>query len=947
MRVLQDHRPTARIPLSVALFALCACSKETSEPLSPLSATDLRCEGTTAPLAIPTVTPRLTWKVQSQELSQRGHDWSAYQLQVARRKSTWGEAEPELWDSGWVESEGAVSTVYGGVPLVSRDSATWRVRVRDTQGDLSPWSPPAHFSVGLLSASDWSGSWIAAPEVEVAAVAEQQDSTEGLPDVEAVPEGSADQEDQGSAVEPEAPEPERFACPLFRREFELNSPPERALLHVASVGYHEVLVNGHRVEEALLAPSVSDLSQRVQACTYDVTSLLGSGDNVVGLWLGPGWSRYPRYGLDSDPFLRANLEVQSADGDELRLATGPEWRVHSSQVESIGGWNFGDYGGERITTSQALNDWSNPGFDSSEWPTARVVDASLDIVPERVEPNRVVTQWKAVTIEELEPGVYRADFGKTFTGQVEARLSGEPGSTITLSFSEREDQNVTYSQRSEVVLDDDGLGTFKHHFNHVTARWVTFEGLITAPVDVRALQVRSGYDRSGSFRCSDPLLQRIYDTVAWTFECLSLGGYVVDCAHRERWGYGGDAHATMETALALFDLDAFYTDWLDDWAAIQADTGNLPFTCPTYHGGGGPAWSGIVVMLPWEIYQRTGKRELLESMWPTMERWLDFLETQTEEGLLQFYFDESYTADVYSFLGDWVPPGGAQFGALPDERRRFFNNAYRVWAVRTAAKIARELDLEEDAAELEQRADELAQAVHEQFYDPETGLYVEARQTYYTLPILSQVAPPDVERDLFERLIQDLEERQHIDTGIHGTWFLVKLLLERNRVDLLHRVATQRDYPSWGHMFEQGATTIWEQWDGVHSRTHSSFLSIGAFFTEGLLGIRSDPTAPGYRHFSLQPAVGTGGLTEASGQLDTVRGTISVEWTHEGGQAELHCTIPPGTHASLHLPTTRPQGVLESGVLPSQASGLSAIEFTEDRFACQLTAGHYTFQFEL
>ncbi|MFO1076205.1 MAG: family 78 glycoside hydrolase catalytic domain [Planctomycetota bacterium] len=782
--------------------------------------------------------------------------------------------------------------------------------MRDAAGWASAWSTPAAFAVGLLAPGDWGGAWI----------------------------GAADAGDEAG----------RRRAPWLRRRLELHAAPRRAVLHVASLGYHEVHVNGAKLGDTLLAPSVSDLSERVQATSYDVTEALHAGANALGLWLGPGWSRYPRYAVPAGPLVRAALDLEFADGATARVATDTTWRTHGSGVEAIGRWDFGDYGGERVDAGSAGANWSAVDFDDADWSPATAYDCGLAIVPEQVEPNRAIAELHPAAIAAVAPGVHRIDFGRAFTGVVEVALRGEPGAAIGLEFAEREDQRATYAQRSELVLGADGTGTFRHRFDYVAARWLTVSGTAVAPRpdDVRAWLVHSGYRPTTAFACGDPLLQRIHDTVAWTFECLSLGGYVVDCAHRERWGYGGDSHATMETALAHFDLAAFYRDWLDDWAAIQDEHGNLPFTCPTYHGGGGPAWSGIVVMLPWEIYRRTGDRDLLARMWPTIARWIAFLETKTTDGILQFYFDDRYTADVYSFLGDWVPPGGVQAGGPPDARRAFFNNAYRVWAVRTAAAIAKAIGRDADAAGLARRADELADAVHRRFYDAAQGVYVEARQTYYALPVLAGIGPEEVRAALFARLVDDVERRRHVDTGIHGTWFLVKLLLERHRADLLALVASQTDAPSWGDMLARGATTIWEQWDGVHSRMHSSFLSIGAFFVEGLLGIRPDAAAPGYAHFELAPAIGAGGLARASGHQDTVRGTIAAAWEVHGDTAELAVTVPPGATATVRIPTAAPSGVQESGVAAAAADGVRAARaIAADEFACEVGSGSYRFTF--
>lgn len=906
-------------PLALAAFAGCG----TEPDLALLWPVDLRSEACVEPLALPTTRPRLSWRVNADEAAgaRSVGDWTAAQVQAAHSSHALAEGSADLWDSGWIEDPGCMGIVYDGAELRSRDSVWWRVRLEDRSGSLSAWSEPATFGVGLLTEADWSAAWI------------------GLAPSAPPPEDAVAQVD----------DPTRRQAPWLRQTFELDAAPTRALLHVASAGYHEAYLDGEPVSDTLLAPSVSDLSQRVQSVTYDVTGALGPGRHALGLWLGPGWTRYPRYGLDNGPIARAQLEWIDASGTRCTLVTDEDWRAHSSHVEAIGGWDFGDYGGERVDAARALDDWCTAEFDVSGWGAARAFEAGLESVPERVEPNRRIRELRPVSVEELEPGIYRADFGRTFTGVLEADLTGPPDAVVSLSFSEREAQPVTYGQRSELVLDGQGRGRFAHRFNHATARWVRFEGLGQAPApdDLCAWAVRSDYAPTSSFRCSDPLLQRIRDTVAWTFECLTLGGYVVDCAHRERWGYGGDAHATMETALSLFDLRAFYADWLDDWAAIQDEFGNLPFTCPTYRGGGGPAWSGIVVMLPWELYLRTGDRDQLERLWPTIERWLAFLESQTTDGLLQFYFDERYTADVYSFLGDWVPPGGVQAGGAPDDLRMFFNNAYRVWAVRTAARIAGELGRAERAAELDARAGELASAVHERFFDPERGVYVEARQTYYALPVLAGLGTPELRQALFDKLVADVEHREHIDTGIHGTWFLVKLLLQRGRADLLQLVASQRDFPSWGHMLDQGATTIWEQWDGVHSRAHSSFLSIGAFFTEGLLGIRPLAEAPGYRRFTIAPMIGAHGLEEASGHLDTVRGRIAVAWETNGSAADLRLEVPPGSRATLSLDARRPELVRESGRSADQAPGVTLQVAQDGRFQCQLAPGHYAFEFDV
>jgi hypothetical protein len=843
------------LSLRLALVLLPACVARPMRECGP-APVELRCEGRVEPLGIGSARPRLSWRLASDA------ETSSFQLRAASSAEALAAGEPDLWDSGPVRTRNACAADYDGRALGSRAEVFWSVRVRDEDGRASAWSAPARFTLGLLGEADWNGPWMGALGA---------DSTQ------------------------------RLDSPWLRTTLVLPGEPRRLVAHVASLGYHELWLNGEKVGTDVLMPSVVDPSRRARAASYESSTSLRAGENVVGLWLAGGWAADEYYGVAAWPLARVELEVELVDGRRVRLASGAGWEARASARTHLGPWAFGSYGGERVEAALESGAWCTPGSALGGWSPAASFPCALPIVTEACEPTRRVEELAPVSVAEPRPGVWRVDFGRAFTGFTRAELEGAPGATVRLSWSEREDQEETYGQVSELVLDTLGRGVFEHRFNYAAGRWLTLEGAARAPRldEVRGWLVRTGYARTARFRCSDPTLQAVHDAVAWTFECLSLGGYVVDCAHRERWGYGGDAHATMETALDHFEVGPFYAKWLDDWAAIQDEHGNLPFTCPTYQGGGGPAWSGIVVMLPWELWLRTGDERVLARAWPVIERWLAFLESQTVAGVLEFYFDARYTADVYSFLGDWVPPGGVQAGGPPGEEARFFNNAYRVWNVRTAARIAAQLGRAADATRLAARADELAAAVHGRFFDPARRVYVSERQTYLALPLLSELGDEALRAELWARLVADVEARAHVDTGIHGTWMLTKLLLARERADLLARMAAQRDFPSWGDMLAQGATTIWEQWDGDNSRMHSSFLSIGAFFVEGLAGIRADPAAPGYARVVLAPSFVVG---ELECELDTPRGTVRSAWRREGELVRYSCSVPPLARATLVLP---------------------------------------------
>jgi hypothetical protein len=422
---------------------------------------------------------------------------------------------------------------------------------------------------------------------------------------------------------------------------------------------------------------------------------------------------------------------------------------------------------------------------------------------------------------------------------------------------------------------------------------------------------------------------------------LSLGGYVVDCPHRERMGYGGDAHATMMTALAHFGVEAFYRKWLEDWRDVQYANGDLPFTAPTYDGGGGPAWSGIVIALPWEHYVAYGDRRVLEANYPTMKRWLAFVEEHAVNDLLEPYGDKDW-----GFLGDWVPPGRDQGEHRVDARSTlFFNDCYWLASVEKAARIARVLGRDDEAASYRARAAKIRRAVQAEFYDAARGTYANGEQPYLALALLEELPPAELRPVIVAKLEREIRSTNsgHVNAGIHGTYFLLEALMRERRDDLIFEIASKTDYPSWGWMLANGATTLWEQWDGENSRLHSSFVSIGAWFVESLAGIRADPEHPGYEHFFVEPAI-VGDLTFARASLRSVRGTIESAWRIAGGALTLEVTVPPSTTATIAVPSSDPTRVTESGNEIASSPGVLDARAERDRLSCRVASGRYAFR---
>jgi len=922
----------------ISLLLLLGCATAQDKALdsqknsSSIAPAELRCEYLPEPLGIDAKQPRLSWELTATDAEKRGQAQTAYRLLVAGSEELLAEGKGDLWDSGQVKSGQSQLVEYGGKPLSSGVRCYWKVQVRDEGGALSAWSKPARWSMGLLEQSERSAKWIG--------------SAQKFAEVKKLP-----------------PEGDYLSDPWLRKVITLKEKPRRAAIHVASVGYHELYVNGEKVTDDVLSPNVADHTKRARYVTYEIADHLRAGRNVIGLWLGTSWSIYPLYKSEDKPqtpIVIAQADIEMPDGQTRRIITDETWKTHPSPNVLLGTWNFTNFGGEYYDAGKELPDWCSPDLDDSGWKPATVYKPELILSAEMVEPNRRVHEIKPVAIEQVEGEGYRVDMGVNYAGFLEFDVKGQPGNIIELQWSEDPKKMITHKLHSAYRIGPSGKGTFSDHFNYGSGRWILIKGLSYKPAlsDIRGYNVRTDYKRAGWFECSNKLLNDIYKTVLWTYENLSLGSYVVDCPQRERMGYGGDAHATTQTAMNNYHLGAFYTKWSQDWRDTQGQetawglgnkatnqnapkaAGNLPYTAPTYWGGGGPAWSGYCVTLPWYIYRHYGDVRILEENLDTIRKWLAFLETKSKNDMLVRWGGE------WDFLGDWLWPGAK--GVNGDTRETlFFNNCYWIYNLKTAAKIADVLGKKDLADTYRRRAETVRQAVHKKFYNPAENGYVNNFQAYLAAALLVGLPPKEIQPAVWKTFEDEIliHRKGHFWGGITGGYFIVKNLLEFDRPDLMFEMASKEDYPSWGDMLRRGATTIWEAWDGRNSLLHSSYLHIGAWFIEGLGGIMPDPAAPGYKHFIIRPGVlQNKPLNWVKVRFDSPYGMIRSEWQKQNGTLTLKVAVPPNTTATVYLPTTNPQSIKEGNVPLTQARGVKRLrEDEKGRCVLEVQPGQYTF----
>lgn len=910
----------------VGFFFSETASAKSQSSILPVS---LRCEYADNPTGITIQSPRLSWILEATDKAAFGQRQTAYRVLVASTARLLAREQGDVWDSGWVQSDEMQHISYLGRQLQSDRTYHWKVQVKDEQGRLSAWGVPAYWTTGLFGADEWAAKWIGSEETYNRVAAENN-----------------------------------ITDPWFRKTLELRKQPGKATIFVASVGYHELYVNGERIGDEVLAPAVTDHTKRARYVAYDIADKLKRGKNVIALWLGTSWSIFPGYILHEDrpltPIVSAQLaiyeDVAPGDGTQpvVKVITDASWKTHPSPNRLLGKWDFRNMGGEIWDARNEISDWNEASCDETFWKPATVYPTELKLSPQTVEGNRLFDEIRPVSIKEQADGSFRVDMGVNFAGWTEVDVEGRAGDTIRFLYSEREQDEMTFNLHSAYVIGASGKGTFRNRFNYSSGRWITIRGLDDAPdiSDIRGWMVRTGYGNAAQFDSSDTLQNWIYDRVRWTFENLSLGGFIVDCPQRERMGYGGDAHATSETGMFNYQLGAFYTKWMQDWRDVQGtepmvgnmldtsyarkavtsgrlmNNGVLPHTAPTYWGGGGPAWGGIVVTLPWFMYQHYGDTLVLTDNFELIQGWLGFLKSHTEDDLLQRF------GGKWDFLGDWLWPNATAEGMNNDKPETLcLNNAYYVFNLRTAAKIARIIGRGTEATTWETQAEASASAMHARFFNAADNSYADGSMANLAAALLAEVPPASLRDQVMLRLEKEILDVRngHIHAGITGGALLFKLLRNEGRDDLIYRMVSQTTYPSWGYMKANGATTIWEMWEKDlpgHSLLHSSYLYPGAWYIDGVAGIKRDPEHPGFKRFIIQPALPNAtDLTWAKASFESPVGTIVANWSREDDRLHLQITVPPNSVATLQL---RPEEAIDVTAyesiqeLPRRQNGLLA-----------------------
>lgn len=852
--------------LSVSILA-CTQAKKT------FYAEELKCENLHNPLGIDKTAPRFSWKIKS---TKNGTTQSAFQVLVASDKQQLKKNEADLWDSGKIASASSLWIKYEGEPLKPGSHAYWKIRVWDEAENISDWSQPAEFGIGLLGENDWQADYIGFNT------------------------------DRGY-----------IECPQVYSSFEVKETDSKLLLHVNSLGYHEVYLNGQKVGDGVLAPAVSQFGKRSLINTYDVSPYVKTGKNDLLIWLGSGWYTDGHPGVTNNgPVVKAQLEKVGNKKREVILATNSIWKGRESSYIRHGSWKPDRFGGEILNGELTKSDLTLDDTPGRSWQPVSVIEIPTHSVsPQMVEQSRIQDTIQPLRISEFGKDTFLIDMGKNLTGWVEMHFSGlEKSQEIKLDYCDHLSEDGKFTDRNyydKYIASGTGPEVFKNKFNYHAFRYIRVSGVqeMPQPKTVKAYLIHTDYEATSGFECSDPDLNQIHDMLLYTFRCLSISGNLVDCPHIERLGYGGDGNASTVTAQTMYNLGPLYTNWLQAWADVIREDGGMPHTAPNpYAAGGGPYWCGFIITATWNTFLNYGDTLLLNKHYPAMQKWLEYVDKYSIDGLLKRWPDTDYRA---WYLGDWATPDGIDQTA--EASVDVVNNSFLAVCFDNMKRIARVLEKPEDEKMYARKMEQLQKKIHEVFFEKQDNTYGTGTQIDLAYPMIAGVVPENLQEKVTASFYNETNNNRkgHLACGLVGLPVITEWAVKNQAAGLMYSMLKKREYPGFLYMIDNGATTTWEHWNGHRSRIHNCYNGIGSWFYQAVGGIRPVEDVPAYQKVHIQPQIPEG-VTWAKTFLETPNGKLAVNWELDENTLQMDIEIPVGTEAGISLPSGVKEYTLEN-----------------------------------
>lgn len=923
-----------KIFISSLLIFVLLITQNTFCQQAPVGVANLKVGGLANMKGLDNPHPILSWQILSQK---RGVVQNAFEILVAGSSEKISANIGDVWSSQKIVSNQSINVAYPLSNLSGGKDYYWKVKIWTNKGQ-SAWSKPCKFTMGILDAASWKASWIGNETINKS-------------------------DDPYSIFS-------RLSARYFRKEMSLKSVPVRATAFISGLGLYELNINGKKVGNAVLAPTVKEYDKEVPYNTLNVTSYFKQGTNAVGVVLGNGRFFTPRYekndgavnGISAStnygfPKLLMQILVEYKDGHTELLKTDATWKTTSNGPIIANN----EFDGEEYNATKELTGWSTAGYKDAAWGAAELVNPPVGKLVTQTNENIAVKEsLKPVSIYKTKNGTYMLDMGQNMVGWLKIIVLGKKGDTISMRFAETlktKDSLYLDNIRSAKVTDKyilkgTGKEEWEPRFTYHGFRFVEIKGLEYAP-DKKDFTGKVIYDdipTIGNFETSNETINQVYKNAYWGIRG-NYRGMPTDCPQRdERMGWLGDRSVSSYGESFIFDNSRLYAKWMDDIQAAQKESGSIADVAPTYWKiySDDVTWPISFLIIPEMLRKQFGDTVTFKKQYPYMKKWMMYMwDTYQKVNLV--------LKDTY---GDWcLPPESLEIIFSLDSTRNtkgsLIGAAYYYHALSLMKNYASILKLVKDFSQFDAMAVKTKTAFNKMFYNADSGFYANNTVTSNLLPLTFGLVPENEKQKVFNNIVQRTLTLYdgHVSTGLIGGQWLMRSLSDNGRPDIAYKIATNTTYPSWGYMAAQGATTIWELWNGntanpaMNSGNHVMLLGdLLVWDYEYLAGIKSDNSDIAFKKIRMDPYLAPG-LTFVKANTRSPYGNISSYWRRGKDKFSWDVTIPANTKAVLAFPVTDIAKIKEGGINADKVNGIQFLEIKNDKVFIEIGSGVYSFSY--
>ena len=866
--------------------------------------TDLRCCNLLNPEGIEN--PSFSWKIKTTEQRMAQTAW---EIQIASSEKLLAGGKAEVWQSGKQLSDAQFNIVPDNITLEETGKYFWRVRVWNVSGNVSNWSDPASFSIGLLNEESWAGKWITYPYSK------------------------------------------ELALPYFRKAFQPDQTQgaqiDRATLYFCGLGAAEIYVNEQLIDPTrFLDPAQTNYEQYALYSTFDVTKLIEDGENCLGVMLGNGWFAQNEawkgapfsYG---PPMLRAQLVIKYNNGSQDIIVSDESWKWTEGPVLKT---NI--YLGELYDARQEIEGWSSSELNADDWESALLAKDGTppQLLSQLIDPVRKKQVIKAVDMWKNPSGNWIFDFGVNIAGITQVQAEQPAGTKLRIRIAEeaKDDGSLDFSTlgwihhgkifENKYICKGAGKESWMPRFTYHGFRYAELNGFQGTP-DLSTLSlvvVHSDLENTGTFECSEPQINRLHELAMRTV-FSNIHGIPTDCPDREKCGWLGDSHAYVKMANVNLQMNNFWEKYLNDIRSggkpeeentlfherfnstfyFTEKPSGLPYMIAPGKrlcGVASPAWGTALVQLPWWLYVYYGNTEVLTDFYPKMKQWTDYVSTLASNPERTGKYNPATKHIVYQGLGDWCPPGG---NASIDTPIEFTSTAFHYLDVCIMEQVAQMLGYNSDAEKYAEKKQLIAAEMVETMYDVSEKTF--GSQTADVMALDFGLVPVGDEQAVADAIVRNMNEKHDgfMQCGIFGIGRIGSMLARYGNAEAAYKMFTKTGENSFARMWNEAkATTLWETLpvselseESGREASHNHPMQAGydICFYEEIAGIRPDSNGYGYKVVRFDPLF-MDFMDWAKASIESPYGTIVSSWKHENDAVEWQLDIPANSTGLVALP---------------------------------------------